>query len=205
MGESVTEGSISAVLKKVGDPVAVDEDIAQVEAGKAAIGIKAPVAGVLERLMVKASDTVVPGQVVAVIGAAAPAAAAAGGGAGAAAVAASGSLDTGRAAMIRFPPRVTAAGKRISDLPAAEYEAAVAAASAPPVPAAPQPSAPAVAAAAAPAAPAASHPVAAARAAPPPTPKNRLTFVTRPDGRGGPPRRELTARELDMVNLGGAA
>jgi pyruvate/2-oxoglutarate dehydrogenase complex dihydrolipoamide acyltransferase (E2) component len=41
----------------------MDEVIAQIETDKVTIDIKAPSAGVLQKLMIKAADTVVPGQV----------------------------------------------------------------------------------------------------------------------------------------------
>ncbi|KAG2482449.1 hypothetical protein HYH03_018619 [Edaphochlamys debaryana] len=213
------EGTIATVLKQVGQPVSVDEVIAQVETDKVTIDVKAPQGGFITKVCVKASDVVTPGTVVAVVGASAGAAAGgptpagpggptgASAGLGHAATAASAS---GRTPSIHFPPRVTPAGVRISDLKGAEYDAAIAAAKAPPPPTAAPAAAPGAAPAAAPAAPAPPAPATGAaapamlKAAPPPNPKNRLPFITRPDGRGGPPRRPLNARELDLINLGGA-
>ncbi|KAG2448278.1 hypothetical protein HYH02_006862 [Chlamydomonas schloesseri] len=217
MGESIKEGTIAAVLKQVGAPVREDEVIAQIETDKVTIDVKAPAAGFLHKILIKPSDLVSAGQLVAVVGAeavagsaaAAPSAAAPGAAAsGAPAVAAASS--SGRAHSIKFPPRMTADGVRISSLSDGEYDKAIAAATAASsasAPAAAAPAAPAAAAAPAVAKPAAeSYPMSAMKAANfgAAKNKNRLTYVTRPDGRGGPPRRELTARELELINLGGA-
>ncbi|GLC38937.1 hypothetical protein PLESTB_000463300 [Pleodorina starrii] len=204
MGESIKEGSIAAVLKQVGQSVREDEVIAQIETDKVTIDIRAPAAGVLQQLNVKPSDVVVAGQVVAVVGAGAPAAEAATPAAAAPAAAATTLASTsGRSCHIHFPPRVTSAGARISDLPGAEYAAALAAAEKPAVATATV-EATAAAAPPPPPAPAApEYPMPAAKAAPPPISKNKLQYITRPDGRGGPPRRPLTERELEMINLGG--
>ncbi|PNG99124.1 Dihydrolipoyllysine-residue succinyltransferase, partial [Tetrabaena socialis] len=193
-----------------GQPVLEDEVIVQIDTDKVTIDVKSPAAGVLQQLLVKPSDTVVPGQLVAVVGAEAVAAApssapAASAQAGAAAPAAPVASTSGRTPMISFPPRVTAAGVRLSGLPEAEYSAAVSAltAAAPPAQAPAAPSTPAPAAPA-PAPPAASVPTAPMSAGLPTPSKNKLQYVTRPDGRGGPPRRPLSERELDMINQGGA-
>ncbi|EFJ52155.1 2-oxoglutarate dehydrogenase, E2 component [Volvox carteri f. nagariensis] len=202
MGESIKEGSIAAVLKQVGQPVQEDEVIAQIETDKVTIDIKAPAKGFLQRLHVKPADVVVAGQVVAVVGVEAPAGAATGSGAAASTTAAAATPATtisGRKSHIHFPPRVTASGTRLSDLSEAEYTAAVAAAEAGgPVKPGPATSDPPPSPPAAP-----QYPVPAAKAAPPPVTKNKLQYITRPDGRGGPPRRPLTERELDMINMGG--
>ncbi|KAG2442510.1 hypothetical protein HXX76_002596 [Chlamydomonas incerta] len=213
MGESIKEGTIAAVLKQVGAPVREDEVIAQIETDKVTIDVKAPAAGFLHKILVKPSDLVTAGQLVAVVGAEAVAggAAAAAPAAPAAAAAAAPASTSGRAPAIKFPPRMTAEGVRISSLSDGEYDKALAAATAASSAATSDAAAPAAAApaAAAPAAAqpaAASYPMSAMKAANmgPAKSKNRLTYVTTPDGRGGPPRRELTARELDMINLGGA-
>ena len=77
MGDSITEGSIAAVLKAPGDAVAVDEVIAQIETDKVTIDVRAPAAGVIGEILVKEGDTVNVGQGVATLteGGAAPAAA----------------------------------------------------------------------------------------------------------------------------------
>lgn len=52
MGESITEGTISAILKKAGEKVEEDEPIMQIETDKVTIDVRAPQAGVLEHLLV---------------------------------------------------------------------------------------------------------------------------------------------------------
>jgi len=77
MGDSITEGSIAAVLKSVGDSVAADDVIVQIETDKVTIDVRAPCAGVIQSLQVKEGDTVLVGQAVlalAVNAASAPAA-----------------------------------------------------------------------------------------------------------------------------------
>lgn len=79
MGESVAEGSIGTWLKKVGDTVAADEPIVEVETDKVAMEVPSPVAGVLIEQLVAEGDTVEIGALIAKIdtdgkGASAPAA-----------------------------------------------------------------------------------------------------------------------------------
>ena len=75
LGESVTEGTITRWLKKVGDTVAVDEPLVEVSTDKVDTEIPSPVAGVVQQIMVQEDETVAVGAVLAVIGegAAAPA------------------------------------------------------------------------------------------------------------------------------------
>lgn len=76
LGESVTEGTITRWLKKVGDTVAVDEPLVEVSTDKVDTEIPSPVAGVVQQIMVQEDETVAVGAVLAVIGeGAAPAAA----------------------------------------------------------------------------------------------------------------------------------
>lgn len=58
MGESVAEGSIGTWLKQVGDAVAQDEPIVEVETDKVAMEVPSPVAGVLVEQLVAEGDTV---------------------------------------------------------------------------------------------------------------------------------------------------
>jgi pyruvate dehydrogenase E2 component (dihydrolipoamide acetyltransferase) len=77
LGESVTEGTITRWLKKVGDTVAVDEPLVEVSTDKVDTEIPSPVAGVVQQILVQEDETVAVGAVLAVIGdgaAAAPAA-----------------------------------------------------------------------------------------------------------------------------------
>jgi len=81
MGESITEGTITKWLKKVGDTVQRDEPIFEISTDKVDAEIPSPVAGTLSEIKVAEGSTVTVNTVVAIIGgaasqAAAPAAAA---------------------------------------------------------------------------------------------------------------------------------
>lgn len=65
MGESVAEGSIGTWLKQVGDAVAADEPIVEVETDKVAMEVPSPVAGVLVEQLVAEGDTVEIGALIA--------------------------------------------------------------------------------------------------------------------------------------------
>lgn len=67
MGESITDGTLAAFLKKPGDRVEVDEAIAQVETDKVTIDVASPEAGVIEKFVANEGDTVEPGTKIAVI------------------------------------------------------------------------------------------------------------------------------------------
>jgi len=67
LGETVTEGTIAAWHKKVGETVAKDEILLDVETDKAAIEVPAPEAGVLTAIHVEEGQTVDVGVVLAVI------------------------------------------------------------------------------------------------------------------------------------------
>jgi hypothetical protein len=113
--------------------------------------------------------------------------------------------------LIHFPRRTTADGRRISDLPAAEAEAAASAAAG----GAPKAASPAAAAAAA---PARAPPAAAAAAAPPSAAAaaaiaalsgSGIVAGARPRPRPPVPMREIGDRalsqaEIDWIELGGA-
>ena len=76
LGESVTEGTVTRWLKKVGDTVAIDEPLVEVSTDKVDTEIPSPVAGVIEQILVQEDETVQVGAVLVVIGdgsAAAPA------------------------------------------------------------------------------------------------------------------------------------
>ncbi|HZL27831.1 MAG TPA: 2-oxoglutarate dehydrogenase, E2 component, dihydrolipoamide succinyltransferase [Acidobacteriaceae bacterium] len=77
MGESITEGTITKWLKKVGDTVARDEPIFEISTDKVDAEIPSPVAGTLTEIKVQEGATVTVNTVVAVIGGAASASAAA--------------------------------------------------------------------------------------------------------------------------------
>ena len=57
LGESVTEGTVTRWLKKVGDRVEVDEPLLEVSTDKVDTEIPSPVAGVIEQIMVQEDET----------------------------------------------------------------------------------------------------------------------------------------------------
>ncbi len=71
MGESITEGTITKWLKKVGDTVQRDEPIFEISTDKVDAEIPSPVAGILSEIKVPEGSTVQINTVVAVIGGAA--------------------------------------------------------------------------------------------------------------------------------------
>ncbi len=68
LGESVTEGVVTAWLVEVGDTVEVDEPIVEISTDKVDTEIPSPVAGVVQELRAEVDDTIEVGQVIAVIG-----------------------------------------------------------------------------------------------------------------------------------------
>ncbi|WP_316246411.1 biotin/lipoyl-containing protein, partial [Corynebacterium urealyticum] len=68
LGESVTEGTITQWLKKVGDKVEVDEPLLEVSTDKVDTEIPSPVAGILLKVMAEEDDTIEVGSVIAEIG-----------------------------------------------------------------------------------------------------------------------------------------
>src|SRR3569832_365842 len=75
LGESVTEATIGQWFKKVGDQVAADEPLVELETDKVTIDVPAPAAGTLEAIAAKEGETVNVGALIGAIGngAAAPA------------------------------------------------------------------------------------------------------------------------------------
>ena len=68
LGESVTEGTVTRWLKKVGDSVKVDEPLVEVSTDKVDTEIPSPVAGVIEQILVQEDETVQVGAVLVIIG-----------------------------------------------------------------------------------------------------------------------------------------
>jgi pyruvate dehydrogenase E2 component (dihydrolipoamide acetyltransferase) len=68
MGESITEGTLTKWLKKIGDTVARDEPIFEISTDKVDAEIPSPVAGTLSEIRVQEGQTVTVSTVVAVIG-----------------------------------------------------------------------------------------------------------------------------------------
>ncbi|MCY7413298.1 MAG: dihydrolipoamide succinyltransferase, partial [Salinibacterium sp.] len=68
LGESVTEGTVTRWLKKVGDRVEVDEPLVEVSTDKVDTEIPSPVAGILEAILVAEDETVEVGTALATVG-----------------------------------------------------------------------------------------------------------------------------------------
>jgi 2-oxoglutarate dehydrogenase E2 component (dihydrolipoamide succinyltransferase) len=68
LGESVTEATIGQWFKKVGEAVAADEPVVELETDKVTIEVPAPSAGVLETISAKPGDTVNVGALIGAIG-----------------------------------------------------------------------------------------------------------------------------------------
>jgi 2-oxoglutarate dehydrogenase E2 component (dihydrolipoamide succinyltransferase) len=69
LGESVTEATIGQWFKKVGDAVAADEPLVELETDKVTIEVPAPSAGVLEAITANPGDVVNVGSLIGAIGA----------------------------------------------------------------------------------------------------------------------------------------
>jgi 2-oxoglutarate dehydrogenase E2 component (dihydrolipoamide succinyltransferase) len=65
LGESVTQATVGAWLKKEGDAIQVDEPLVEVESEKATVAVPAPAAGVLRKVLRATGDTVGVGEVIA--------------------------------------------------------------------------------------------------------------------------------------------
>jgi len=68
MGESITEGTVSRWLKKVGDKIAKDEPVLEISTDKVDAEVPSPGEGILLEIRVEEGETVAVGTVVAVIG-----------------------------------------------------------------------------------------------------------------------------------------
>ena len=155
LGESVTEGTVTRWLKKVGDTVAVDEPLVEVSTDKVDTEIPSPVAGVLQQILVQEDETIEVGAVLAVVGD--------GAAAEAPAPAAAPPASEPEVAAPAQPAAPAAPAAPVAETPAPTPPAPVAAPPAAPTPVAPHapvaapvaPPAPPVPVAAAPAAPAA--------------------------------------------------
>ena len=65
LGETVTEGTITRWFKQVGEAVAVDEILIEIETDKVVLEVPAPSAGVLAEIVVADGGTVVSDQLIA--------------------------------------------------------------------------------------------------------------------------------------------
>src|SRR6266508_3927230 len=64
LGESITQATVGAWLKKEGDPVQADEPLVEVESEKATVALPAPSAGVLRKVLRNTGDTVAVGETI---------------------------------------------------------------------------------------------------------------------------------------------
>ena len=69
LGESVSEATVSQILKKEGDSVAADEPIVELETDKVSVEVPAPTAGTVQSLAVSEGDTVEVGGLIGTIAA----------------------------------------------------------------------------------------------------------------------------------------
>ena len=68
LGESVTEGTVTRWLKKVGDSIEADEGLLEISTDKVDTEIPSPVSGVIEEIFFQEDETVEVGAVLATIG-----------------------------------------------------------------------------------------------------------------------------------------
>ena len=141
LGESVTEGTVTRWLKKVGDRIEVDEPLLEVSTDKVDTEIPSPISGVVEAILVQEDETVAVGTILATIGD--------GSGAGAAPAAAPAAAEPVAAPV--EAPAAPAAPVAAPPAPPAPVAAPVAAPPAPPAPVAAPPAPPAAAPVVAPA------------------------------------------------------
>ena len=216
LGESVTEGTVTRWLKKVGDRVEVDEPLLEVSTDKVDTEIPSPVAGVIEAILVAEDETVEVGTALVTIGDGSSAAEAPAAPEPAAeAPAAAPEPDATPEPVAAAPAPEPVAEVPSTDAPAPAEEAPAAppapATNVDPAPAAEAPAAPAPAApvAEAPAAPAAPAPVAAAAPAPaaPTAPAPAAAAPAAPDAHAGyvtPLVRKLAnERGIDLDSVSG--
>ncbi len=67
LGESISEAVIGKWLKKVGEPIAVDEPVVDLETDKVSVALPAPAAGVLSEQRFAVGDTVKIGEIIGII------------------------------------------------------------------------------------------------------------------------------------------
>lgn len=65
LGESITEATVGRWLKQVGEAVAADEPLVDLETDKVTVQLPAPEAGALSELRAAEGDTVTVGQIIA--------------------------------------------------------------------------------------------------------------------------------------------
>jgi pyruvate dehydrogenase E2 component (dihydrolipoamide acetyltransferase) len=68
LGESVTEGTVTRWLKKVGDRIEVDEPLVEISTDKVDTEIPSPIAGIIEAILVAEDETVEVGTALVTVG-----------------------------------------------------------------------------------------------------------------------------------------
>jgi 2-oxoglutarate dehydrogenase E2 component (dihydrolipoamide succinyltransferase) len=102
LGESVTEATVSTWFKKVGDTVAQDEMLCELETDKVSVEVPSPAAGVLSEIIATEGTTVDATAKLAVIGGA------------------SGAASSARTSKAEASPAPAASGKDVEDAPSAK-------------------------------------------------------------------------------------
>ncbi len=102
LGESVTEATVSTWFKKVGDTVAQDEMLCELETDKVSVEVPSPAAGVLSEIIATEGTTVDATAKLAVIGGA------------------SGAVSSARTSKAEASPAPAASGKDVEDAPSAK-------------------------------------------------------------------------------------
>ena len=64
VGENITSGNVVSITVSVGDTVAKDQDLFELETEKASVGVPSPCDGVIKKILIKEGDEVNIGQVV---------------------------------------------------------------------------------------------------------------------------------------------
>ena len=67
LGENIEKGDVVRILVKVGDVIAADQPIAELETDKATIEVPSPEAGAVSEIRIKPGDKVKVGQVLMVL------------------------------------------------------------------------------------------------------------------------------------------
>src|SRR6201992_332597 len=68
LSDSMEEGTVLKWMKQVGDPVAVGDELVEIETNKANMAYESDVAGVLQEILAKEGDTLRIGSPIAVVG-----------------------------------------------------------------------------------------------------------------------------------------
>lgn len=67
LGESITDGTVAAIMKSPGDSIEEDETILQIETDKVTVDVRAPISGVVKAILAEQSQTVDVGSIVGIV------------------------------------------------------------------------------------------------------------------------------------------